>query len=79
MALSQGRAGEVLALLAPLVLAAPLAGEIGRAEVSHAAPPARGVLFAGVAALLMAGTVAYASVHRFEPHPHSAPVAAVAS
>ena len=33
MALSQGRAGEVLALLAPLVLAAPLAGEIGRVEV----------------------------------------------
>jgi hypothetical protein len=26
----------------------------------------------------MAGTVAYASVHRFEPHPHGAPAAAVA-
>ena len=26
----------------------------------------------------MAGTLAYGSVHRFEPHPHGAPVAAVA-
>jgi hypothetical protein len=80
MALSQGRAGEILALLAPLVLAAPLAGQIGGSEVSpsRAAAPARGVLFASLAVLLMAGTFAYASVHRFEPHPHSAPVAAVA-
>jgi hypothetical protein len=80
MALSQGRAGEILALLAPLVLAAPLAGQIGGNEVSpsRAAAPARGVLFAALAVLLMAGTFAYASVHRFEPHPHSAPVAAVA-
>ena len=70
MALSQGRAAEILALLAPLVLAAPLAEQIGGAEVSHssAAPPPRGVLFAGLAIVLMAGTVAYASVHRFEPH-----------
>jgi hypothetical protein len=78
MALSQGRAGEVLALLAPLVLAAPLAFEIGGREVAYAAPPARGALFAGVAALLMAGTVAYTSVHRFAPHPHSVPATAVA-
>jgi len=80
MALSQGRASEILALLAPLVLAAPLAGQIGGNEISpsRAAAPARGVLFAALAVLLMAGTFAYASVHRFEPHPHSAPVAAVA-
>ena len=31
MALAQGRAGEILALLAPLVLAAPLALQIGGA------------------------------------------------
>jgi hypothetical protein len=79
MALAQGRAGEILALLAPLVLAAPLAGQIGGAGASAAAPPARGVLFAGLAVLLMAATVAYASVHRFEPHSHGAPVAAVAA
>jgi hypothetical protein len=79
MALSQGRAGELLALLAPLVLAAPLAKQIGGAEVSTAAPPARGALFAGVAVALIAGTVAYASVHRFEPHTRGSPVAAVAA
>jgi hypothetical protein len=79
MALAQGRAGEILALLAPLVLAAPLARQIGGPEISNAAPPARGLLFAGVAGLLMAGTFAYASVHRFEPHTHGSPVAAVAA
>ena len=79
MALSQGRAGELLALLAPLVLAAPLARQIGGAdEAASAAPPARGVLYAFVAILMMAGTFVYASVHRFAPHPHGAPVAAVA-
>ena len=78
MALAQARAGEMLALLAPLVLAVPLSKQIGSIEVSAAAPPAgRGVLFAGLSVLLMAGTFAYASVHRFAPHPHSAPVAAV--
>jgi hypothetical protein len=79
MALAQGRAGENLALLAPLVLAAPLARQIGVPQVSSAVPPARGVLFAGVAIVLMAGTFAFASVHRFEPHPRSSPVAAVAA
>jgi hypothetical protein len=37
----------------------------------------RGALFVGVAAALVAGTFAYASVHRFEPHMHGSPVAAV--
>ncbi len=80
MALSQGRAAEILALLAPLVLAAPLARQIGGVEPSalNAASPTRGVLFASVAMVLVSGTVAYASAHRFEPHVHSAPVAAVA-
>jgi hypothetical protein len=78
MALAQGRAGEMLALLAPLVLAAPLARQIGGAEVSSAAPATRGVLLAGVAIALVAGTVAYGSVHRFEPHTRGSPVAAVA-
>jgi hypothetical protein len=80
MALAQGRASEMLALLAPLVMVAPLARQIGGAEVPNpdAAPPARGVLFASIALLLMAGTFAYASVHRFQPHAHGSPVAAVA-
>jgi hypothetical protein len=79
MALAQGRAAEILALLAPLVLAAPLARQIGGVEAvaSNATSPTRGVLFASVAMALVAGTVAYASAHRFEPHVHSAPVAAV--
>jgi hypothetical protein len=81
MALFQSRAAEILALLAPLVLAVPLAKQIGGAGVSNpsAAPPPRGLLFAGVAIVLMAGTVAYASVTRFEPDARQSPVAAVAT
>jgi len=78
MAFAQGRAVEILALLAPLVLAAPLARQIGGdVTVARGVPPTRRVLFAGVAMALVAGTVAYTSAHRFEPHVHSAPVAAV--
>jgi hypothetical protein len=81
MALYQSRATEMLALLAPLVLAAPLAKQIGGAEVatSDTPSPPRGLLLAGVAIVLMAGTVAYASVHRFEPDARQSPVAAVAA
>jgi hypothetical protein len=79
MALSQGRAAEILALIAPMLLAAPLSRQIGGTEVSAATPsPFRGALVAGVAAALMAGTIAWASVHRFEPHMRGSPVAAVA-
>jgi len=79
MALAQGRAGEILALLGPLVLAAPLARQIGGAGPirSNAAP--RGVLFAGIGIVLLVGTMAYASLHRFEPHTRGSPVAAVAA
>jgi hypothetical protein len=81
MALAQGRAAEILALLAPLVLAAPLARQIGGADVagSPIATPARNVLFAGVAIALVAGTLAFASVHRFAPNTTNSPVAAVAA
>ena len=80
MALAQSRSVEILALLAPLVLAAPLAKQIGSADIAHstAAAPRRGALFGAVAVLLVAGTYAYASVHRFEPHTRGSPVAAVA-
>lgn len=79
MALSQGRAVEILALLAPLVLAAPLARQIGGLETSRSTAPApmRAALFGAVAAALVAGTLAYASVHRFAPHMRGSPVAAV--
>jgi hypothetical protein len=81
MALSQERSAEILALLAPLFLAAPLAKQIGGLELSNsnATAPMRGALFASVAIALMAGTFAYASVHRFEPHTRGSPVAAVAA
>jgi hypothetical protein len=77
MALAQSRAGEILALLGPLVLAAPLARQIGGAEPAHSSAAPRGVLFAGVGIVLLAGTMAYASLHRFEPHTRGSPVAAV--
>ena len=79
MALYQSRATEILALLAPLVLAVPLAKQFGGAELSNssAAAPPRGLLFAGVAIVLMAATIGYASVTRFEPDARHSPVAAV--
>jgi hypothetical protein len=80
MALAQGRAAEILALLAPLILAAPLAKQLSGTEAENsAAAPMRGVLVAGVAVALVAGTFVYASVHRFEPHSRGSPVAAVAA
>jgi len=80
MALAQGRAAEILALLAPLVLAAPLSRQIGGVVSSHSsAAPMRGVLLAGMAVLLVAGTLAFASMHRYEPHTRGSPVAAVAA
>jgi hypothetical protein len=80
MALAQGRAAEILALLAPLVLAAPLSKQIGGAESSRtSAAPMRSVLLAGIAVLLVAGTLAFTSMHRYEPHTRGSPVAAVAA
>jgi hypothetical protein len=79
MALAQTRAAEILALIAPLLLATPLARQIGGADASTpTAAPFRGALVAGLAAALVAGTIAWASVHRFEPHMRGSPVAAVA-
>jgi hypothetical protein len=37
----------------------------------------RGLLIASVVSFLAVGTVAYAAVHPFRPHPHGAPAAAV--
>ncbi len=79
MALAQARAGEILALLGPMVLAAPLARQIGGAEPLWSPAAPRGMLLAGVGIVLLAGTMAWASVHRFEPHIRSSPVAAVAA
>ena len=78
MALAQVRAAEILALIAPLLLAAPLARQIGGIDASAATTsPFRSALVGGLAAALVAGTVAWASVYRFEPHMRGSPVAAV--
>jgi hypothetical protein len=79
MALSQARAAEILALVAPLVLAEPLARQIGKRDMfASSNDPIRGPLLAGVMAVLAAATLAYASVHRYEPNARGTPVAAVA-
>ena len=57
MALSQGRAAEILALVAPIVLAAPLARQIGGTEPAHA-QAIRAPVLAGIAVTLIAGTIA---------------------
>jgi hypothetical protein len=78
MALSQTRSLETFALLVPLFLAAPLAKQIGAPDESAkptVSPP--GMLFGGLAIMLLAATVAYASVVRFEPHTRGSPVTAV--
>jgi hypothetical protein len=77
MALSQGRAAEILALVAPLVLATPLARQIGAAASSSEAASPRGALIAVATVAVLTGTVAYAAVHRFEPNLRGAPVTAV--
>jgi hypothetical protein len=80
MALSHVRNAEVLALLAPMVLAAPLGRQIGgpNGNARPAGSPPNGLLFAGPA-LLVAATLVFASVHRFEPDARQSPVAAVAA
>jgi hypothetical protein len=82
LALKHERNLELLALLAPLVLALPLSlsRQIGSAESEARQPgaPSRAMLF-GVALCLVGGTAAFASMHRFEPHRANSPVAAVAA
>jgi hypothetical protein len=82
MALSHVRSGEILALLGPMVIAAPLARQIGGPADKGAAAewPPQGLWFAGLSfMLLVAGTLAFASVHRFEPDARQSPVAALAA
>jgi hypothetical protein len=78
MALSHERSIETFALLAPLILAAPLAKQFGGAtDIAAPRNLPRGALFAGVALMLLAGTLAFGSMHRFEPNTRNSPVAAV--
>jgi hypothetical protein len=78
MALSQSRATEMLALLAPLLLAVPLIKRTGGAETSlPSLKPVPGVLVAALAALLAVGTPVFATMHRFAPSAANSPVQAV--
>lgn len=78
MALNQTRNLELLVLLAPLFVAAPLARQLGvPADTTAPAAPSR-LLIAGLAVCLAAGTFAYASVAHYAPHMRGSPVAAVA-
>jgi hypothetical protein len=80
MALSHVRNGEVLALLGPMVLAAPMARQIGGPDGNRqtTALPQPGLLLAGLSLILIVGTLAFASVHRYEPEARQSPIAAVA-
>jgi hypothetical protein len=80
MALAQGRAAEILALVGPLVLAAPLATQMGGALAADTHGPAAPSWRAAMAIVLAlaAGTVASASVLQFAPRTRGMPVAAVA-
>ena len=81
MALRHVRNAEVLALLAPMVLAAPLARQFGGGadDTTRSAGSPQGLLVAGLAILLVAGTLAFTSMHRFEPNTKQSPVAAGAA
>jgi hypothetical protein len=77
MALSHVRNAEVLALLAPLVLAAPLGRQLGGAQAPDMAGGPRGALMAGVALCVLAGTVVFTSGRGYAPPDNAAPVEAV--
>jgi hypothetical protein len=78
MALSQSRSAEMLVLLAPLVLAIPLAKQIGGVETSRPSlKPVRGVMVAGLVVLLAVGTLTFATAHRYAPNVANSPVRAV--
>jgi hypothetical protein len=78
MALAHSRNGEVLGLLAPLVVAAPLAAQIGRREADAAGPAHRGTLLATLLALAVLSAGA-AQAFAYRPNPRIAPAAAVAA
>ena len=75
-ALAQMRNADLLAMLAPLYLAAPLGRTFGGPAADDAAPPARGLKLAGLAALIVMSAVALA--REIRPAPSITPQAAVA-
>ncbi|MGJ4948280.1 hypothetical protein [Bradyrhizobium sp. HKCCYLS20291] len=76
MALAQGRAAEILALVGPLVLASPLARQ-SNGEPTQTAGGARALLTAAVVLALCMATFASAPILSFAPNLRGTPVAAV--
>lgn len=79
MALAHVRYVELMALLAPMVIAAPLARQIGSGtRRSDAAPPLPGSAIVVTVAVLIAMTLGFGLLKRYEPNRVNSPVAAVA-
>ena len=76
-ALAQSRNTDLLALLAPLYLAAPLARQLGWEDADAQAGSARGICLATAA--LVALATGLALMRPVEPDPHNAPRAAIAA
>jgi hypothetical protein len=77
MAFSAARNQEVLALVAPIILAAPLARQIGEAgDVGE--PRLKRLHYAGFALCVFAATVLMASFERYKPGVRNSPADAVA-
>jgi hypothetical protein len=81
LALSQSRHVDVLGLLAPLVLAQPLAAQVGSPEerADDLSAPSSGLAHAALAVCLAALTWALASTSAWAPRAQITPVAAVAA
>jgi hypothetical protein len=81
LALSQSRHADVFGLLAPLVLARPLAAQVGSAEerADDSSAPSAGLASAIVVACLTALTWALAGTSLWTPRAQISPVAAVAA
>jgi hypothetical protein len=81
LALSQSRHADVLGLLAPLVLARPLAAQVGSAEERADDPsaPSSGLASAILVACLAALTWVLAGTNLWTPRAQISPVAAVAA
>jgi hypothetical protein len=80
MALSAERNGEVLGLLAPLFLMAPLARQFQPMRNEDGVfGSASAAIAAGLAVLLVPATIALAAISTYQPNPRISPVAAVAA
>jgi len=77
MALAHNRNTEVFALLAPLVLAAPLAAQLRTMPSARVAPRARRIGSAAVGAFAALAVLGFIASHRFSPVATQTPVAAV--